>query len=70
LQHIKKNFIGLDTSYRLADGQTRRRVYLDSAATTLMLSVASQTAVEFLAHYANTHSRIHFSRAPRPSATL
>lgn len=61
LTALRRDFIGLDTSYRTADGGTRRRIYLDSAATTLMLSVAHATASAFLRHNANTHSRIHFS---------
>jgi cysteine desulfurase/selenocysteine lyase len=58
---LQNDFIGLETNYRVADGGMRRRVYLDSAATTLMLRVAHDTTTEFLRHYANTHSRIHFS---------
>jgi cysteine desulfurase / selenocysteine lyase len=58
---LRGDFIGLDTSYRVADGRVRRRVYLDTAATSLMLSLAHQTATAFLRHNANVHSRIHFS---------
>jgi selenocysteine lyase/cysteine desulfurase len=61
LEVVQRDFIGLDTCYPVADGATRRRVYLDSAATTLMLRAAHDTAREFLRHYGNTHSRIHFS---------
>lgn len=61
LKSLQQDFIGLDTSYRLADGQTRRRVYLDSAATSLMLGIAQQTTAAFLRHNANSHSRIHFA---------
>ena len=61
LRALQRDFIGLDTCHRTADGRERRRVYLDSAATTLMLSVAHDTARAFLRHNANTHSRIHFS---------
>jgi selenocysteine lyase/cysteine desulfurase len=61
LKALRRDFIGLDTRYPTADGCTRRRIYLDSAATTLMLSLAHTTATEFLHHNANTHSRIHFS---------
>jgi selenocysteine lyase/cysteine desulfurase len=60
LETLARDFIGVDTRYRLADGRMRPRVYLDSAATTLMLSVAHRTATAFLRHNANTHSRIHF----------
>ncbi|MBL8258765.1 MAG: aminotransferase class V-fold PLP-dependent enzyme [Candidatus Competibacteraceae bacterium] len=56
-----RDFIGLDTRYRLADGRVTRRRYLDSAASTLALRSARQVADELLPHYANTHSDSHFS---------
>lgn len=58
---IKSQFIGLDTCYPLADGRNARRIYLDSAASTLMLKPALDTATAFLAHYANNHSTAHTS---------
>lgn len=61
LAELQRDFIGLDTRYRVVDGGFRRRVYLDSAATTLLLRVAHDTATELLRHHANTHSRVHFS---------
>jgi cysteine desulfurase / selenocysteine lyase len=61
LIELQRDFIGLDTCYRVADGGIRRRVYLDSAATTLLLRFAHDTATELLRHHANTHSRVHFS---------
>ena len=54
-------FIGLDTGYSLANGQVKRRHYLDSAASTLALRCARQVADELLRHYANTHSELHFA---------
>ena len=58
---LHRDFIGLDTRYRLADGRVTRRHYLDSAASTLALRCARQVADELLRHYANTHSELHFS---------
>ena len=58
---VKADFIGLDTKYKLATGQITRRVYLDSTASTLMMGAAHRAAIEFLKHYANTHSEMHFS---------
>lgn len=55
------DFIGLETSYRLADGRITRRHYLDSAASTLAMTCARQVADRLLIHYANTHSQAHFS---------
>ena len=61
LEEIKKQFIGLGTCYPLADGSEAVRRYLDSAASTLMLRPALETATAYLAHYANTHTTIHTS---------
>jgi selenocysteine lyase/cysteine desulfurase len=57
---VQSRFIGLDTGYPRADGPPGRRHYLDSAASTLMLRPAWETADAFLCHYANTHSLLHF----------
>ena len=61
LDKIAKDFIGLETRYTLASGETRRRIYLDSTASTLMMGAAQRAALKFLEHYANTHSEMHFS---------
>lgn len=61
LEYIRRDFIGLDTPYPLADGRVTCRHYLDSAASTLMMRSAQQVVQEFLPHYANTHSQLHFS---------
>ncbi|MFO1424334.1 MAG: aminotransferase class V-fold PLP-dependent enzyme [Candidatus Competibacteraceae bacterium] len=58
---LRRDFSGLDTGYRLADGRVTRRHYLDSAASTLALGCARAVADELLHHYANTHSVLHFS---------
>ncbi len=60
LEALRTEFIGLDTEYPLADGSTARRTYLDSAASNLRLKVADDIVRRALAHYANTHSRLHF----------
>ena len=61
LKKIKNDFIGLDTVYTLADGRKTTRVYLDSTASTLMMGPAYDILEEFLDHYANSHSVLHFS---------
>jgi len=61
LEALKYDFAGLDTFYPLANGLMSRRVYLDSAATCLPLNMARCVAEEFLLHYSNTHSSVHFS---------
>ncbi len=58
---LRRDFLGLDTRYPLADGRESRRHYLDSAATTLMMGPAQRTQQAFLRHYANTHSDLHYS---------
>ena len=57
---LQSSFIGADTEYPLVGGRRARRRYLDSAASTLMLRPAWETAEAFLQHYANTHSDMHF----------
>lgn len=61
LQQIQRDFIGLNTTYTLADGRKTRRVYLDSTASTLMMGAAHRAVTTFLNHYANSHSLLHFS---------
>ena len=61
LHQIQNDFIGLDTKYQIVDGEEKRRIYLDSTASTLMMGIAHRTGEKFLEHYANTHSLMHFS---------
>ena len=61
LNKIKDDFIGLDTKYTLADGTVAPRIYLDTTASSLMMGVAHRASIEFLKHYSNTHSLLHFS---------
>ncbi len=61
LAKIRTDFIGLDTAYVLATGESSRRIYLDSTASTLMMKSAHNAIEEFFQHYANTHSLLHFS---------
>ncbi|MFC1480852.1 aminotransferase class V-fold PLP-dependent enzyme [Candidatus Neomarinimicrobiota bacterium] len=61
LSTVSKDFLGLDTTYPLADGSTRRRIYLDSTASTLMMGIADRAVNSFMEHYANTHSLLHNS---------
>ena len=60
LERLRTEFIGLDTAYPLVDGRTVRRTYLDSAASNLCLKVTDGVVRRAMAHYANTHSRLHF----------
>jgi len=54
-------FFGTHTTYACADGQARRRIYLDSAATTLMMKAPYLSLLDDLGHYANVHTDIHYS---------
>jgi selenocysteine lyase/cysteine desulfurase len=60
LERLRTAFIGLDTTYPLADGTTAPRTYLDSAASNLRLEVADDIVRHALEHYANTHSQLHY----------
>jgi len=61
LDKIKDDFIGLDTQYKTVDGKVSKRIYLDTTASSLMMGVAHRSSNEFLKHYSNTHSLLHFS---------
>ena len=61
LYRIRDDFLGLNTKYRIANGEETRRIYLDSTASTLMMGIAHRTSEKFLNHYSNTHSLMHFS---------
>ena len=53
--------VGDAVCYRLANGKTARRVYLDSTATTLALRFGRAVLDEYLPHYANPHTTVHFA---------
>ena len=61
IEKIRSDFIGLNTCYKIANGKTSRRIYLDSCASTLMMGIAQRISQKFLKHYSNTHSLMHFS---------
>lgn len=60
LQKLRRGAIGLDVRYTLATGETTRRIYLDSTASTLRLQVVQEAMDRFMPYYANTHSVLHF----------
>lgn len=60
LERLRPQFDGLRTPYRLADGRVVQRTYLDSAASNLRLKLSDEIVRDALAHYANTHSQLHF----------
>lgn len=55
-----RDAIGLNVEYQVATGHKIRRVYLDSAATTLRLNLVQEVLDRFQPHYSNTHSLLHF----------
>jgi cysteine desulfurase/selenocysteine lyase len=61
LASLQANFIGRDTEYPTVDGGRGPRIYLDSAASTLMMAPAYNVGHEFLVHYASTHSDLHYA---------
>lgn len=60
LEQVRNEFDGLRTPYLLADGRRVERTYLDSAASNLRLKISDEIVRDALAHYANTHSQLHF----------
>lgn len=61
LEKLRRDAIGLDTRYPVVGGALRRRIYLDSAASTLRLGVVQKVLDRFQPHYANTHSTLHYA---------
>ena len=61
LASLQAKFIGRDTEYPTVDGRRSPRIYLDSAASTLMMAPAYEVGHEFLEHYASTHSDLHYA---------
>jgi selenocysteine lyase/cysteine desulfurase len=61
LASLQTRFIGRDTEYPTVDGQRGPRIYLDSAASTLMMAPAYEVGHQFLEHYASTHSDLHYA---------
>jgi selenocysteine lyase/cysteine desulfurase len=55
------DFFGINTRYACVDGVERRRVYLDSAASTLMMKAPYMALHELLDNYANIHTDVHFA---------
>jgi len=61
LDQLQASFIGCKTEYPTVDGKRGPRVYMDSAASTLMMAPAYDVGHEFLTHYASTHSDLHYA---------
>ena len=60
LKKLGRHAIGLDTQYKLATGETTRRIYLDTTASSLRLEVVQSVLEKFQPFYSNTHSVLHF----------
>ena len=60
LKKLGQNAVGLDTHYKLATGETTRRIYLDTTASSLRLEVVQNVLEKFQPFYSNTHSVLHF----------
>ena len=60
LERLRQEFIGLDVLYELANGKKSKRIYLDSAATTLSFKVVDDVIRNYQPYYSNTHSLSHF----------
>lgn len=61
LMNSKPLFIGTDTHYPTADGESRMRSHLDGAASPLAAQLALETIQKLLPHYSNSHSYVHSS---------
>jgi len=61
IDKLRQTTVGIDVAYPLATGETSRRIYLDSTASTLQLGVVQQVMAKYLPYYANTHTNVHFN---------
>ncbi|RIK75290.1 aminotransferase [candidate division KSB1 bacterium] len=59
-EKLRSGVVGLEVHYKLATGETTRRIYLDSTASTLRLQVVQDVLDKFQPFYSNTHSVLHF----------
>jgi len=55
------DFIGLDTTYPCADGEQRKRIHFDGAASPLAAACGIEARDKLLPHYSNSHSHVHTS---------
>lgn len=61
IEKIRRTTVGIDMEHRLANGEKRRRIYLDSTASTLQIGVVRDVIQEYTPYYANTHTTVHFN---------
>jgi selenocysteine lyase/cysteine desulfurase len=61
IEKLRRSTTGIDVEYQLATGETSRRIYLDSTASTLQLGVVKDVMEKYLPYYANTHTTVHFN---------
>ena len=61
LEKLRQSTTGLNIEYALATGETRRRIYLDSTASTLQLGVVKDVMEKYMPYYASTHTSVHFN---------
>ncbi len=60
LEKLAGSAVGLNLEMPVATGERRRRIYLDSTASTLRLGVVQSVLDRYQPYYANTHSTVHF----------
>ncbi|MGH9438400.1 MAG: aminotransferase class V-fold PLP-dependent enzyme [Terriglobia bacterium] len=61
LEKVRQQVVGLNIRYPVISGESTRRIYLDSTATTLRLKIVQDVMDAFQPHYANTHSSLHYA---------
>ena len=60
LKKLRDSTTGLNIEYALASGEKRRRIYLDSTASTLQLGIVRDVMRKYMPYYSNTHTNVHF----------
>jgi len=61
IKKLRQSTSGIDIQYPLANGETSRRIYLDSTASALQLGIVKDVMEKYLPYYANTHTNVHFN---------
>ena len=61
IEKLRNSTTGINVEYALASGETSRRIYLDSTASTLQLGVVKDVMEKYLPYYANTHTTVHIN---------
>lgn len=61
IEKLRISTTGIDVQFKLANGETSRRIYLGSTTSTLQLGVVKDVMDKYLPYYANTRTNANFN---------